>query len=313
MLECVSEKGYAKINLHLDITGRIEGGMHSVATVMQTVSLYDEITVYNISKTDKASKFHLTCDKDGVPCDEKNLAYKAALLFCEAIGENINADIDIKKNIPMAAGMAGGSTDAAATLRALNKALGEPLSISELCKIGSQLGADVPFCIVGGTAYADGKGDILHSFPGMPDCAIVAACEGEGVSTPWGYRLLDSIYGDFADGCGYTPKSIEPLKNALLQNDIVEVSKHMYNIFEEPVLAERPVAADVKRLILEGGALSAMMSGSGPSVFGIFMCEKCAARAAELLKNKGYTPYICKPWAASFSAEQKHTDNKKGV
>ena len=291
----VTEKGHAKINLHLDITGRLADGFHSVSTVMQTVSLCDEITVCDLKETEGEPSFTAYCGEADLPSDGRNLAVRAALLFCNAANISLVGRIEIKKNIPMAAGMAGGSADAAAVLRSLNKATDEPFSLEELCALGASLGADVPFCIVGGTAFADGKGDILHTLPDMPDCIIVAACEGEGVSTPWAYRLLDGIYGDFAEGCGYAPKDISCLTKALDKGDVRETAKNIYNIFEGPVLAERPVAAHIKELMLEGGALSAMMSGSGPSVFGIFDCSEHAERACDLLSAQGYTPYLTRP------------------
>lgn len=293
MIERITEKAYAKINLHLDVTGILDGGYHAVSTVMQSVSVFDEITLSEIRPAPTPS-FKISCDLSGVPCDEKNLAYRAAVLFCENVGVSLSAKIDIVKNIPMAAGMAGGSTDGAAVLRGLNKALGEPLTLSELCAIGSRLGADVPFCTVGGTLYADGKGDLLHSFPKMPDCHIVIACEGEGVSTPWAYRLLDETHGNFEAGA-YEPKDVTPLKNALSEGNISEAAGNIYNIFEAPVLALRPIAADIKDTLLLSGATAAMMSGSGPSVFGIFEAEQDAIAAAGVLKEKGYRPHLCRP------------------
>lgn len=286
------ERGYAKINLHLDVTGRMEGGYHRVETVMQTVSLYDDVTVRLTE-----SGFHATCNVSGVPTDEKNIAVRAAMKFCERLGLSLGAEIFIQKNIPMAAGMAGGSTDGAAVLRAMNRLCGEPLSLEELCEIGSELGADVPFCIVGGTAYADGKGDILHPFPPMPACFLVIACEGEGVSTPWGYGLLDRLYDDFEEGSVYRPKSTDALRAALQEGSIEAVTGEMYNIFEAPVLSRRPVAADVKRILLGAGAMGAMMSGSGPSVFGIFESERAAIQGADALQNAGYRSYLCCPIA----------------
>ena len=290
----VCERAYAKINLHLDITGRLEGGFHAVSTVMQTLSLCDEVTVSDIAEAEK-NEFFVSCNVSDVPTDDSNLAVKAAKLFCERVGICLFARIHIEKNIPMAAGMAGGSADGAAVLRGLNRALGEPLTVGELCAIGSKLGADVPFCIVGGTVYADGKGDILHELPKMPECVIVAACEGEGVSTPWAYRLLDGIYGNFTEDSVYVPKSTDGLITALEKGDVKAVAANIYNIFEPPVLSERPVAERVKGMLLDGGAVAAMMSGSGPSVFGIFLCEKCAKGAAELIKKNGFTPYVCRP------------------
>ncbi|MBR2353569.1 MAG: 4-(cytidine 5'-diphospho)-2-C-methyl-D-erythritol kinase [Clostridia bacterium] len=290
-ISSVTEYGYAKINLHLDMLGRLPDGYHSVATVMQTISIRDEVTVI----PNESGDFFATCNVEGVPSDEKNIAVRAAKLFCMRTGTVMGGEIRIHKEIPMAAGMAGGSADGAAVLRALNRLREDPLSVEELCEIGSKLGADVPFCIVGGSAYADGKGDVLHPFPEMPDCVIVAACEGEGVSTPWGYGLLDRTYSNFESGCGYTPRSIDGLRNALEKKDLRAVCRNMYNIFEKPILAERPVAANVKRLLLESGAVGAMMSGSGPSVFGVFTDEQEAEQAGNRLKEEGYYPYICHP------------------
>ena len=293
MEQIITERAYAKINLHLDVTGILPDGYHAVRTVMQTVSLYDEVTLSNIRRADGAPRFSVSCNVLGVPCDERNLAVRAALLFCEETGISLTADINIVKNIPMAAGIAGGSADGAAVLRGLNRAMDYPLSRDSLCRLGARLGADVPFCTVGGTLYADGRGDILHSFPTLPECSIVVACEGEGVSTPWAYRLLDETFSRF-DGSAYTPRDTEDLKNALTVGDMTAVAASLYNIFELPVLAERPVAADVKATLEEGGALRAMMSGSGPSVFGIFACPKCAEKAKKLLEDKGYRAYVCK-------------------
>ena len=208
----VCVKGYAKINLHLDVTGRTPDRYHTVETVMQSMSLFDEVTVVLTE-----CGFCAECDVEGVPTDEKNIAVRAAMLLAEETGYRGGAAIKIKKNIPMAAGMAGGSADGAATLVAMNRLLGEPLEEGELCRLGARLGADVPFCIVGGTKYADGKGDVLHDFPKMPDCFIVAACGGEGVSTPWGYGLLDELYGGFEDG-SYTPKGTDALWAVMLSD-----------------------------------------------------------------------------------------------
>ncbi len=289
--QSVTERGYAKINLHLDMVGRMPDGYHAVQTVMQTVSICDEVTV--LPREEEG--FFATCNVEGVPSDEKNIAVRAAKLFCERTGLAFGGEIRIHKEIPMAAGMAGGSADGAAVLRALNRLCGQPLSVEELCALGARLGADVPFCIVGGAAYADGRGDVLHPFPGMPDCVIVAACEGEGVSTPWGYGLLDRRYDNFSAESGYVPKGINGLKEALDASDLEAMCRQMYNIFEEPILSERPVAARVKELLLESGAMGAMMSGSGPSVFGVFAGEEEAEKAKDLLMAEGYRPYICRP------------------
>ncbi len=288
--DAMTERAYAKINLHLDITERRPDGFHSVQTVMQSVSLCDHVTV-----TLGQGRFFATCNVEGVPSNEKNIAVKAAMLFCETTGLSLGGEIHIEKHIPMAAGMAGGSTDGAAVLRILNRLCGEPLSMEALCALGAKLGADVPFCIVGGTAYADGKGDVLHPFVPMLPCHLVVACEGEGVSTPWGYGLIDRHFGNFDVSFGYRPKGLDGLCKAIEQGSAEAMCKHMYNIFEEPVLAERPVAARVKEMLLSCGAIGAMMSGSGPSVFGVFTDREKAEKAAEVLREHGWTPYVCEP------------------
>ena len=290
----IIERAYAKINLHLDVTGIREDGYHDVCTVMQSVSLCDVITVSDIKKVTTDPVFSISCSLSGVPCDERNLALKAARLFCKKVGISLSAHIDIEKNIPMAAGMAGGSTDGAAVLRGLNNACGFPLTVEELCALGSELGADVPFCIVGGTRLADGRGDILHGFPKMPDCYIVIACEGEGVSTPWAYRLLDDTYNGFSNGA-YTPRNTAELENALASGSVRDTAECIYNIFEAPVRAHRPGAAKVKDILVSSGAEGTMMSGSGPSVFGIFENGEKAKLAAERLISQGFRAHFCRP------------------
>lgn len=290
----ILERGYAKINLHLDVTGRLEGGYHRVETVMQTVTLFDEVTLRRKEEGD--SSVTLSCNVKGVPTDEKNLAYRALMLFFEKTGRSVGVHIHIEKSIPMAAGMAGGSADAAAVFRGINRLVGEPLSTGELCALGASLGADVPFCIAEGCAFADGRGDNLHPFPPMPDCTLTVACEGEGVSTPWAYGLLDELFGGFYEGSTYRKRSTEPLREAMESGEPERVSTAMYNIFEEPVLSRRPAAARLKAMMLENGAMGAMMSGSGPSVFGVFATEEGARCAKERMEREGIRVYLCKPY-----------------
>ena len=286
-----TEQAFAKINLHLDITGIMENGYHSVNTVMQSVSLYDTVTISPRSD----GQFILTCDTPGVPTDHSNLATRSALAFKQKTGMDIGADIHIEKNIPIAGGLAGGSADAAATLRALNKAYGEPLSTTQLCSIGGALGADIPFCIVGGSAFADGKGDILHPFPKMPSCYIVVASGGEGVSTPVAYGILDSLYGGFSAESGYIPRSPTPLISSADKSDLDGIVENMFNIFEGPILSVRPVAYSIKQTMLSSGAIGAMMSGSGPSIFGVFKDKTEAQRACHNIEEMGIIPHLCMP------------------
>ena len=285
----VCVRGYAKINLHLDVVGRMENGYHRVETVMQTVSLCDDVTL----SFKKTSGFSLHCNIQNVPQDGRNLAIRAADLFCEATGVACGLHIEIEKRIPMAAGMAGGSADAAAVLIGMNRLYGQLLSLEQLCALGGRLGADVPFCIVGGTAYADGKGDVLHEFPSMPKCSLVIACAGEGVSTPWAYGVLDKRYDDFTVTSAHG--QLAELREAMRNGNLSDVASRMYNIFETPVLEQRPVAARIREILLACGAVGAMMSGSGPSVFGIFEEETQAREAMRVLSKQGYDPYLCEP------------------
>lgn len=289
----VTVKGYAKINLHLDVLGIREDGYHSVETVMQSLSLCDEVTV----SLNSDPVLDAECNVSLVPTDEKNIAVRAARLFFDRTGKSGGAHIKIKKRIPMAAGLAGGSADAAAALIALNRIFDLPLSDTELYSIGALLGADVPFCIACGTHYSDGKGDVLHSFPALSeDLVFVVACGGEGVSTPWGYRLLDDTFDNFT---GYTPKGIEAIRTAIEGSDKYAFCRYIFNIFEKPVLERRPVAAHIRSVLLENGAECAMMSGSGPSVFGIYRSLDDAENAVLALCKNGYFAQTATPVSAS--------------
>ena len=282
-------KGYAKINLHLDVLGIREDGYHSVETVMQSLSLCDEVTV---SLTPEP-KFEAECNVSQVPTDEKNIAVRAARLFFERTGKSGGAQIKIEKRIPMAAGLAGGSADAAATLIALNRIFDLPLSSKELCSIGALLGADVPFCIVCGTHYSDSRGDVLHDFPALSeDLIFVVACGGEGVSTPWGYKLLDDTFDNFAN---YTPNGTEAIRIAIDSSEKYAFCKHIFNIFEKPVLEHRPIASRIRSALLENGAVCAMMSGSGPSVFGVYKSLDDAETAVLTLRAEGYFAQTATP------------------
>ncbi len=282
------QKGYAKINLHLDMTGIMPNGFHSVNTVMQSLTLCD--TVMLSERED--SEITVSSNLPNVPMGTDNIAVRAALAVCDAANRRIGLDIYIEKHIPMAAGLAGGSADAAAALRGTNELLGSPLSTEELCAIGGKLGADVPFCIVGGSRFGDGKGDILHPFPALPECTLLVACGGEGVSTPVAYRMLDEKYNRFEN---YIPKPLDALKIALDERNLQKIADSMFNIFEEPILSVRPVAVDIKTAMLDSGAIGAMMSGSGPSVFGIFPDMLTAEQAASKIRAFGVSPHICKP------------------
>ena len=297
----ISLSANAKINLFLDITGRREDGYHTITGVMQAIDLSDRVTVtaeLPLRKGNEPPAVRLTCSDPTLPTDGKNLAHRAAAAFLSAAGYTCDRLlIDIEKHIPAAAGLAGGSTDAAATLVALNQLCGSPLDADALCAVGLSLGADVPFCIRGGTRLTEGVGEEMTALPAMPDCEILLACAGEGVSTPAAYRALDERYGGFAPDA-YAPRHArrDAQLTALRASDLDGVLGNAFNIFESVVLPERPVAASIKQTMLDGGARMAMMSGSGPSVFGVFVAGDPAIKSAQkALSDMGIQAHVCKP------------------
>ena len=282
-MKTLVKEAYAKINLFLDMDSKREDGYHNIISVMQSVSLCDIISV---SYEENGAKIiEITCSDPQIPLGEKNIAYKAADLLID----NGHVKIHIEKRIPAAAGLAGGSTDAAATLTLLNQLISQPKSHDELLAIGARIGADIPFCMLGGTKLTLGIGERMSDFEPMPDCHIVIACMGEGVSTPKAYFRLDELHGDFIN---YTPK--RELLNILEKKDSSYYSG-MFNIFESAVLPERPIAQKIKETMLECGAIHSMMSGSGPSVFGIFDTEERALHTRDLLIQMGADAHICRP------------------
>lgn len=299
----------AKINLFLDITSRRPDGYHEISGVMQSISLCDTVTLEVTEPTGMyvcsmgahtagAETITLTCTNPDLPADSRNLAWRAAEAFFAATGRGCkNLFIHIEKNIPAAAGMAGGSTDAAAVLTGLNELYNYPLTTDALCEVGLKLGADVPFCIKGGAMITEGIGEVLTPITPMPACELVVACGGEGVSTPAAYKALDTLYGSF-DPAAYTPhtEGLKALKTALWQGDLTVLCGSVFNLFESVVLPERPVARGIKETLLSAGAITAMMSGSGPSVFGIFpKGDGSAQRAKEMLEAQGIPAWVCEP------------------
>ncbi len=300
---------YAKINLFLDMTGRRADGYHTISGVMQAVSLCDCVTVSIEEPTGMhlcpmgprpgaAEEIRLTCSNPDLPTDAKNLAWRAAEAFFAATGRGCRRLlIHIDKHIPAAAGMAGGSTDAAAVLVALNRLFDHPLTDAALCDAGVKLGADVPFCIMGGTQKTEGIGEMLTPLAPLPDCDILVACAGEGVSTPAAYRALDALYGNFAPEA-YSPRraELEAQIKALAAGDIGGVCDNAFNIFESVILPQHPTATFIKETMQRHGAVLSMMSGSGPSVFGIFKSSSPALAAAEAaLADAGIPAWVCRP------------------
>ena len=262
-------KAYAKINLGLDVIGRLENGYHLVKMVMQTVDLYDEL-----SFTRTESGIRIFTDNGELPTDENNLIYKAAGLLFDTEGIDGGIDITLKKNIPIAAGMAGGSTDAAATLKAVNELFRLGKTTEELMELGVKIGADVPYCVMGGTALAEGIGEKLTKLPDTPFCHILIAKPKEGVSTKYVYEHLDAQES-------YTHPDIDGMVNAIKAGDLSGVISRLGNVLETVTIPALPIIDTIKQRMTECGASVSMMSGSGPTVFGIFTDKVAAEKAYE--------------------------------
>ena len=271
----------AKINLFLDIIGRLDNGYHSLFMVMQSVDLADTVTV----EACKEKGIFLTCSDDRLPTDQKNIAYKAALKFCEYAGVEPSFRIHIEKKIPFAAGLAGGSADAAAVIAGLNSILNTGFTQRQLCEIGLSVGSDVPFCIAGGTQLSQSTGGVLSPLKELADCFIVLAKPEAGVSTAEAYAAADNTQL-------YRPDSMRML-DACEKGDFEGICKYAGNVFEQVI--EVPERVEFKKIMRDCGASLCQMSGSGPTVFGIFRnideAEKCTAKLREICNDV----YLAKP------------------
>lgn len=263
----------AKINLTLDVVGKREDGYHDVRMIMETVSLYDTIILHKTR-----GGIELKCNLYYVPTDERNIAFKAAKIFFEETGINCGISINIKKRIPVAAGLAGGSTDGAAVLKGINRMFGHPLNSTRLEELAARLGADVPYCLNGRLALAEGVGEKLTRLGEMPRTLVLLAKPDVSLSTKWVYQ---NLRWDEVSGHPDTDGALEAIKNG----DIRSLSQKMYNVLEEVSVTRYPVIRQIEKVMLEYGALSAMMSGSGPTVFGLFDDEEKAGNAMKELKK----------------------------
>ena len=287
------ENANAKINVYLNVTAKRENGYHDIVSIMQTVSLCDRVSI-DLTPAEQTLVMLSASGNKSMPTNENNLAYRAAMLFLKETGIVGKVTLHIEKQIPMAAGLAGGSADAAAVFRGLNKLCGSPLSLDSLCKLGCTLGADIPFCIRRGSALVTGIGDVQEEIAPMPFSSIVIACGGDGVSTPAAYGALDDKYDSFKSPC-VPPSHYEKIVEAWKRQSPFEACAHFYNIFEEVVPKERPCVDKIKSTMLQCGAVRAMMSGSGPSVFGIFASAKEANTAQECLIQQGVAAFVVHP------------------
>ncbi|MCI9169443.1 MAG: 4-(cytidine 5'-diphospho)-2-C-methyl-D-erythritol kinase [Lawsonibacter sp.] len=271
-------RAHAKLNLTLDVLGRRPDGYHDLRMVMQSVALADVLTLEESGDGELRVRTNLHF----LPNNEKNLAAQAALRWWEARGQVPRGlEITIEKSVPVCAGMAGGSSDAAAVLRALNQMEGAPLSLREVAKIGERVGSDVPYCILGGTALAEGRGEILTPLPPLPQCWAVLCKPEFSISTPALFAKIDSV----RLRCRPDTQGVIA---ALEAGDLHGVARRMYNVFED-ALPERQRArvSDIKNVLIQCGALGASMSGTGPTAFGLFDDEGLAREARERLADWG--------------------------
>lgn len=274
-------KANAKINLSLDVTGVRENGYHDVRMIMQSIELCDYLDI----EVNNSGRIELTCSNPEIECDKSNLIYKAADKLInkavdeEIIDKNTGVTISLQKNIPIAAGLAGGSTDAAATLVGLNEELGLGYSSSELRGLGVTLGADIPFCIEGGTYLSEGIGEVLSKLKDAPDCFIVLVKPDINVSTKFVYDNLilneETVHPD-----------VDAMLNAIETGSIKRVADCLDNLLATVTEKEYPIIVDIKNILKENGALNAIMSGSGPTVFGLFDDEEKAKEALSILESK---------------------------
>lgn len=266
-------RALAKINLGLDVLRKREDGYHELRMIMQTINMYDQLDI-EISKT---PGIKITTNLPFIPVNESNLVYKAAKLLMDEFQVEQGITVDLQKFIPVAAGMAGGSSDAAATMIGVNRLFGLGLSVKELMERGVKIGADVPYCLLRGTALAEGIGDKLRALPACPDCYVLIGKPAISVSTKFVYENLH------ANELEYHPE-IDKMLDAIQWHNLNKIADSMGNVLETVTIPHYPVIQEIKDHMKEHGALNAMMSGSGPTVFGLFDDKATAENACEALR-----------------------------
>lgn len=279
------EGAFAKVNLTLDVLGKRPDGYHDLQSVMQTISIRDDVEL----DIDTGKPWTLSCSAEGIPEDDRNLAWKAAKVFCDKLGKDPNGlSIRITKRIPSGAGLGGGSADAAAVLRALNRFYNSPLSVFALAELGAQVGSDVPFCTLTGTAMVEGRGERLRPLPPMPDCTFVVCKPDFSVSTPELYRKLDTV------AIPVRPNN-RAMESALVAGDLQAVADQVYNVFDPVVTAEHLELNYIKSICNSYGSLGQQMTGSGSAVFAIMPSFEYAAVVCNMLKDNFPNVFIAKP------------------
>lgn len=279
------EGAYAKVNLTLDVLDKRPDGYHDIKSVMQTISVRDDIEI----DIETGKPWELFCTNESIPCDERNLAWKAAKVYCDTLQKDPNGiTIRITKRIPTEAGLGGGSADAAAVLRALNRFYGEPLSVLALAELGAQVGSDVPFCTLCGTAMVEGRGERLRKLPDMPDCCFVICKPAFSSSTPELYQKLDnSVIAKRPDN--------QAMESALLSGDLGKVAENIYNVFDPLVTADHLELNYIKSIFNSYGSVAQQMTGSGSAVFAIVPDFEFAAVICSMLRENYPDIFIAKP------------------
>ena len=279
------EYAYAKINLTLDVLDKRTDGYHDLKSVMQTISIRDDIEI----DIGTGNPWKLVCSNDKIPTDERNLAWKAARAYFDRIGKDPDGlEIRITKRIPTEAGMGGGSADAAAVLRALNKHYDSPMSILALAELGATVGSDVPFCTVGGTMLVEGRGEKLRKLPDMPDCIFVICKPEFSASTPELYKKIDeTVIGKRPDHSA--------MESALLAGDLLKIAQNLHNVFDPIVTADHLELNYIKSIFNSYGSIGQQMTGSGSAVFAIVSEFEHAAVICNMLKANYNQVYIAKP------------------
>ena len=270
-----TEYANAKINLYLDVTGSRDDGYHDIVSVMQTVDLCDRLDI-SARLIEGDTRIRLMCNWDHIPCDERNLVWKAVERFCEMAEISLDIEIYLEKNIPSEAGLAGGSADAAATLRALRREFAPGMPIDMLDTCAASLGSDIPFCLHGGSVICTGRGEVMARMDPLPTLDLVIVKSDERVSTAKAYGKIDSLLPSRTDH-----PTADAIKKRFVGASVKRLCDSLYNAFEEAVLPECPIAAKMKQELIAVGAINSLMTGSGSAVFGIFENSDAAMSAAK--------------------------------
>ena len=279
------EGAFAKLNLTLDVLGKREDGYHDLKSVMQTISIRDDVEI----DIGTGKPWSLECSAEGIPTDRKNLAWKAAEVFCQEMKKDPDGiSIRIHKRIPSGAGLGGGSADAAAVLRALNRHYGSPLSVLALAELGARVGSDVPFCVLCGTAMVEGRGERLRKLPDLPDCVFVVCKPDFSVSTPELYQKIDTV------AIAHHPDNTA-MESALLADDLGKIADLIENVFDPVVTAEHLELNYIKSICNSYGALGMQMTGSGSAIYAIMPSFEYAAVVCNMLKENYPSVFIAKP------------------